>query len=190
MGIATAVLLRASTPILALFCAYLAPGTLFAQETKPPVIVVIDTQRIYRESIALKELQLQMDGQRSTYQQELRFKEQELRAAQQDLIRERGSLSPRVFADKGRELEERVVAVQREVQARKRELDKRFSQGMNQLRSLLVEIAQEIAQERKADLVIEKGAVVLVKPELEITQKALDALNDRLPQIQSEPAQN
>jgi outer membrane protein len=118
------------------------------------------------------------------------FKEQELRAAQQDLIRERGSLSPRVFADKGRELEERVVAVQREVQARKRELDKRFSQGMNQLRSLLVEIAQEIAQERKADLVIEKGAVVLVKPELEITQKALDALNDRLPQIQSEPAQN
>jgi Skp family chaperone for outer membrane proteins len=158
-------------------------GAGVAEELDPAVLVVMDTQRIYREAVALKALQQMIDEQRSTYQEELRRKENELREADKELADQRERLSAVVFAERRKELEEAIMAAQRELQSRKRELDKHFSQGIRQLRSVLVEIAQEIAQERNADLVIEKGAVVLVKPELEITQEALERLNERLPKI-------
>ena len=55
--------------------------------------------------------------------------------------------------------------------------------GMKQVQAALVDISREIAEERKSDLVIEKSAVVLVRPELEITQEALKRLNQRLPEV-------
>ncbi len=54
---------------------------------------------------------------------------------------------------------------------------------MKQVQAALVDISREIAEERRSDLVIEKSAVVLVRPELEITREALERLNQRLPEI-------
>ncbi len=183
MGPALAVTLRFTVLLLALLPLMTRGGAGVAEELDPPVLVVMDTQKIYREAVALKALQQMIDEQRSAYQEELRRKESELREADKELADQREKLSAVIFAERRKELEEAIVTVQRELRIRKRELDKHFSQGLRQLRSVLVEIAQEIAQERNADLVIEKGAVVLVKPELEITQEALGRLNERLPKI-------
>ena len=76
-----------------------------------------------------------------------------------------------------------MVTLQREIQSHKRDLERLFARGMNQIRGLLVEISQEIAKEREVDIVLEKSAVVLVKPDLEITREALERLNQRLPQL-------
>jgi len=61
---------------------------------------------------------------------------------------------------------------------------------MKQVQSVLVEISQDIADERNAVLVVEKSAVVLVKPDLEITQEALKRLNKRLPKLSVTAPQN
>jgi Skp family chaperone for outer membrane proteins len=119
-------------------------------------IVVIDTQRIYREAEAVRELQKRIDDQRSSYQNELRKKEEVL---------------------------EQVAKLQGEVQSRRQDLEKEFALGMKQVQAAMVEISREIAEEHKSDLVIEKSAVVLVRPELEITQEALKRLNQRLPKV-------
>jgi Skp family chaperone for outer membrane proteins len=153
-------------------------------------IVVIDTQKIYREAAAAKGLQKKIDSQRSTYQDELRKKEEALRGADKELARQRTILSSEAFAQKRRELEEQVANLQRDIQSRRKVLEKQFTQGMKQIRSVLVEISQEIARERDAALVIEKSAVVLVKPDLEITQEALKRLNRKLPKISVAAPQN
>ena len=146
-------------------------------------IVVIDTQRIYREATAVMRLQKHVDEERARDQEELRDKEESLRAAGQELERQRGVLTADVYNTRRRELEEGVVTLQREIQSHKRDLERLFARGMNQIRGLLVEISQEIAKEREVDIVLEKSAVVLVKPDLEITQEALERLNQRLPQL-------
>ncbi|MDJ0607478.1 MAG: OmpH family outer membrane protein [Kiloniellales bacterium] len=146
-------------------------------------IVVIDTQRIYREATAVMRLQKHVDEERARNQEELRGKEESLRAAGQELERQRGVLTADVFNTRRRELEEGVVTLQREIQSHKRDLERLFARGMNQIRGLLVEISQEIAKEREVDIVLEKSAVVLVKPDLEITREALERLNQRLPQL-------
>ncbi len=154
-----------------------------AQDANPLGIVVIDTQRIYREAVAVRALQKKVDDQRSSYQKQLRQKEEALRGADQELARQQTVLSPEAFAERRRELEEQVAKLQGEVQSRRQDLEKEFALGMKQVQAALVDISREIAAERKSDLVIEKSAVVLVRPELEITQEALDRLNERLPAI-------
>ena len=153
-------------------------------------IVVIDTQRIYREATAVMRLQKHVDEERTRNQEELRGKEENLRAAGQELERQRGVLTADVYNTRRRELEEGVVTLQREIQSHKRDLERLFARGMNQIRGLLVQISQEIAKERKVDIVLEKSAVVLVKPDLEITQEALERLNQRLPQLDMATLQN
>lgn len=153
-------------------------------------IVVIDTQRIYREAVAVKGLQKQIDGQRSTYRDELQKKEESLRAADKELARQRTVLSSEAFAQKRRGLEEQIANLQRDIQKRRKVLEKQFAQGMKQVQSVLVEISQDIAKERNAVLVVEKSAVVLVKPDLEITQEALERLNKRLPKLSVPAPQN
>ncbi len=146
-------------------------------------VVVIDTQRIYREAAAVRGLQKKVDDQRSSYQKELRQKEEALRGADQELARQQTVLSPEAFAERRRELEQEVAKLQGEVQSRRKDLEKEFALGMKQVQAALVDISREIAEERKSDLVIEKSAVVLVRPELEITQEALKRLNQRLPKV-------
>ncbi|MDH3917889.1 MAG: OmpH family outer membrane protein, partial [Rhodospirillales bacterium] len=83
-----------------------------AQGTGVLGIAVIDTQGIYRESEAVMGLQKRIDAQRSTYQEELRKKEESLRTADQELARQRTILSAEAFAQKRRELEEQVATLQ------------------------------------------------------------------------------
>ena len=154
-----------------------------AQDSGGLGIVVIDTQRIYREAAAVRGLQKKVDDQRSSYQKELRQKEEALRGADQELARQQTVLSPEAFAEKRRELERQVAKLQGEVQSRRQDLEKEFALGMKQVQAALVDISREIAEERRSDLVIEKSAVVLVRPELEITREALKRLNQRLPDI-------
>lgn len=153
------------------------------QAAEGPTIAIIDMQRILAESVAVKSMQSQIDRMRSDYQVELRKREEVLRAQDQDLARQRTVLSTDAFTRKRQELEQEVAAIQREIQERRRELDSVFGQAMKQVRVALVEIVQEIAQRRGADMVLTKATVVLVKPELEITAEALERLNERLPAI-------
>ena len=162
----------------------------WAQSTTNLRILIIDTQRIYRDSMAIKHLQRLIDGQRSSYKGEIKEKEETLKDASQELAKQRGILSSEAMAEKRKQLESRVVTLQSEIRTRKRELDKRWTSGLNQVRTILVEITREIAQNHKADLILEKSAIALVKPELEITQEALEKLNERLPKVNIPDLQN
>jgi Skp family chaperone for outer membrane proteins len=53
-----------------------------------------------------------------------------------------------------------------------------------QIQQQLTLVTQEIAAERKLDIVLAKATIVLVRPELELTDAALALLNQRLPRVQ------
>lgn len=142
-----------------------------------PKIAVIDMQKIMRESEAVQSIQRQIEQQRSEYQEQLRQKEQQLRTADEELTRQRSVLSSDAFQKKRRELEEQVGTLQRDIQSSKRQLDQNYSKAMKSVQQKLVEIVGDIASKRNLDMVIGKTTVVLVKPELDITDAALERLN-------------
>jgi Skp family chaperone for outer membrane proteins len=161
-----------------------------AQDVKPPVIIVIDNQKILREAAAVRLLQQQINEQRSIFQKQLTQQEQELRKKDQELVRQRAILSVDAFVKKRKELEEQVASVQRGVQERKKGLEKLFNKSMGQIHNALLGVAAEIAEERAADLVLSKSALVLVNPSFDITDDALKRLNERLPSISLVAPQN
>lgn len=154
-----------------------------AQDVKPPVIIVIDNQKILREASAVRQLRQQINEQRSVFQKELTEQEQELRKKDQELVRQRAILSADAFAKKRRELEEQVASLQRGVLDRKKGLEKLFNKSMGQIHKALLSVAAEIAEELAADLVLSKSALVLVNPSFDLTDDALKRLNERLPSI-------
>ena len=165
-------------------------GPALGQTPGAPVIIVIDTQRILRESEAVRSIQQQVGEQRNAYQNALKEKEKALREKDQELMRQSTILSAEIFSQKKRELEGQVGALQREIQEKRRALDKVFAEGMKEVQAALVDITRDIAKARKADLVLQRATVVYVRPEMEITKEALEKLNASLSSVSLPALQN
>lgn len=181
---------RGAATLLLLAACGLNPPAVEAQDKSSPLIAIIDMQMILRESAAVQAMQQEIEQRRGRYQGEIKRMEGEIREANQELTRQRSVLSAEAYATKRRDLEREVSTMQRDIQERRRALDASFGLGMSQVRLALVEVVKEIATERGADLVLSKANVVLVKPELEITELALERLNERLPSVSLELPQN
>ncbi len=159
-------------------------ATAVAQTPPPtPRIGILDVQRILGESVALRALSEELEALRIQHQSELREGERLIREADRSLALERANLEPSDYAQKRRELELQATTLQREFQQKMRAADATFRQGMAQIQEQLTLVAQEIAAERKLDIVLAKATIVLVRPELEITDAALARLNERMPRV-------
>ncbi|MBM3487382.1 MAG: OmpH family outer membrane protein [Alphaproteobacteria bacterium] len=154
-----------------------------AQQLSAPVIAIIDVQRILEESAASQSIRPQMEKLRETYEAEVRKRESELRAAEQELGRQRTLLSPEAFAERRKAFEKQAAADQRAVQERKRQIDRGFAEAMGQVRNTLLKIAADIASERSANILLPKSFVVLSAKELDITAEALNRLNRQIASV-------
>jgi len=152
------------------------------------IILVIDLQRILREATAVQALQAQVGAAREAFQAEIRQREEQLRSLDQELARERPNLPPEVYAQRRQALAEELTALQQAVQERRKQLDQAMTEGMRQVQSALLPIVQSLAEEQAADLVLSKASVVLVRPEFEITDTALERLNVGLPSVSIMPS--
>ena len=150
-------------------------------------IAVIDMQKIMSDSKAVQSIQRQIDKQREQYQSDLQRRERELREANEALARERNVLSQDAFRQKRRRLEEQVTELQREIQRSKRQLDRNYSQAMRQVQDQLVQIVRDLATQQDIDMVLGKATVVIVRPRLDLTDRALKRLNAELSSVDVPP---
>lgn len=155
-----------------------------AQAVPPPVVIVVDIQQIQQESLAYKAIQKQLDDQREVYQKEIAAQEEKLRAADQELARQRTILSPEAFAQKRREFEKQVAEIQRNVQTRKRTLDQAYAEAIGRVRKALLQIVADVAGERKANVVLARQQVLVVEESLDVTRIVMERLNEELPTVQ------
>jgi outer membrane protein len=149
----------------------------------PPVVIVIDFQEVLRGSAAARSIQQQLERTRGTYQEEITKKEKDLRTAEQELAQQRAVLAPEAFQQRRRDFEARVADVQRDVNAKKRQLDQAFEENMSKVREQLIGIVDELAKETKANLVISKAAVVIVEKKFDFTGEALARLDRKVPSV-------
>lgn len=169
--------------LLGLGTVVLPGGRAVRAELAPPVIAVVDVQYLLQESAAARDIHRQLEAQREIYQNEIAEQEDKLRAAEEELARQRTILSREAFIERRREFEKQVAEVQRQVQSRKRALDQAFNEAMNELRSNLLQVVAEIAQEEGATLVLAKSQVVLVEKSLDLTEEVMESLDRKLPKI-------
>ncbi len=171
----------AALALSVLVCA--VPPTATAQEERPLVIVVVDFQRIVRESDAAATVREQIDELRTAYQGEFAAIEEQLRSAEAELTNQRPVLPDEEFLRRRREFEAQVTEAQRQAQYRRAELDGALDNAMNRIQSSLLDVIAEIAERQKANVVLNRSNVVMVDQELDFTTEVLEELNAVLPHV-------
>jgi Skp family chaperone for outer membrane proteins len=154
-----------------------------AQEIPAPAIGFLDVRLLLNESKAAKSIRPQMERLQKDLQREIRDREGALRKSEQELLNQRTILSPDAFAKRRRDFDKRTREEQLEVQARKRAIDRAFSVALNEIRISFLQIAKDVATEKKINIVMAKSAVLMSMNNLEITAETLKRLNQKLPKV-------
>lgn len=175
-------LLKSATAALLLA---VASAPLAAQQLSPPVIVVVDMDRVVNESAAGKQAgtELQAKGQqlqqrRTTLASQLQTEAQAIQQGQQ----------AKTLA--GPQLEQRVKAFQDREQSANQELA-RGQDDLGRSRQYVIQqittaadpIITQVMRERGASLAMQKGATLQHTASLEVTTDVITRLNTSLPKV-------
>ncbi|WP_404378874.1 OmpH family outer membrane protein [Caenispirillum salinarum] len=180
---------------LAVCCAVLgtvAPGgsraqseTAGAEAAVPkPVVGVIDLQRVLREADAAQGVRQKREEYVTDYQADAAQVEQELRAADQELARLRATADQQEFAEKRSAFQKRVAQSQRDVQTRRRNLERAFGQAMSAVQQGTIRIADQIAAEKGVNVILYRSQVFLFDNAMDLTDEILQRLDARMPTVE------
>jgi Skp family chaperone for outer membrane proteins len=168
-------------------------GAAFAQATAAegeasaiprPTVGVIDLQRILREADAAQNVRDKREEYVTEYQADAAHVEQELRAADQELARLRNSAAPDAFAAKRSAFQKRVAESQRDVQLRRRKLERAFGKAMSSVQQATIRIADEIAAEKGVNIILYRSQVFLFDNAMDLTEEILGRLDARMPTVE------
>lgn len=154
-----------------------------AEKLEPPVIAIVDMQRVLRESIAARDMRQRIESHRTEFQTNMIQLDDSLRAEEQELKRQQAILAPEAFSQKRRQFEEKVTEVQRSVQERIRALDLVLVQATREIETTLVPIILALSEERGFDIAMASNQFIFATKSLDITDDVLTRLNEKLPTV-------
>ena len=148
-----------------------------------PVILIVDLQQILQDAKAAKGVQGVINQEYSSYTKEVSQQEDELQKARADLERQRTVLAPEAFDTRARDLQQRYDELGKVVQGRRQALQQSLNEAMLQVKNAALGVIADIVKERKANLVIEKQAVVFQAEGMDVTADAVARLDQKLASV-------
>lgn len=148
-----------------------------------PIIGVLNTEIIERDSLAAKGVRLERDKFVQRYQTEVRDLEVELREEEQRLTQQRNVLSPEVFQQQVEAFQAKLGTAQQDSRVKQQNLNVVFQQAMVQIRQEMLRISSQVAQELGINMVMPQNLILLSDPSMDITKPVLEILNERLPNV-------
>jgi Skp family chaperone for outer membrane proteins len=174
--------------IVLAFLLIITPLPAFAQAEAAIGILVVDMQRVQRDSEAAISVREQSDALRAELEQIIAERAQKISAEEASLAKERADLSEEEFAQRVRDFEKRVFANRDFAQRESGKLQRLLAQAGNTLRRRIAPILTEIMRERQAQLMLDTSQVVLSADSLDVTEEVLQRLNAVLPTLVLAPA--
>jgi outer membrane protein len=161
----------------------LAAGTNAPPPVPAPIVMIIDYDGIMAVSKAGKSILAQVDAQRGAMQKEIAQKENDLRAEDADLQKQRAATPTDAWEAKYREFQQKVQSYQHDAQLRDRALAMGLNDAKQKLTEALTGVVQQLAGERGANLVLYKAQVPLYETSYDASQEALTRLDAKLPAL-------
>src|SRR5260370_38207577 len=148
-----------------------------------PVILVVDLQQILQDAKAAKAVQAVINQEYSSYTKEVAQQEDELQKSRTELERQRTILAPDAFNTRARDLQQRYDELGQVVQGRRQSLQQSLNEAMVKVKNAALEVIADMVKERRANLVIEKQAVVFEAEGMDITADAIARLDQKLASV-------
>lgn len=146
-------------------------------------VVVVDIQKIMRESTAAKSVRTQLESKQKAYQAEIKKKEEAMQKEEKSLAGQRATLSPDAFEKKVKDFRKKATKMQKDVQKKKSALDRGFEKALNNIQDVVNEIITELAKEKAFHMAIPSGQLLYAEDGMDITADVLKRLNKKLPKV-------
>ena len=144
-------------------------------------VAIIDTQEVLSASTAMRQINRFIEQERAELQSKFRGKEQDLIKASRTLSQERSILAPSVFAQRKGDIDRASAQVRKDAKEMKARLATVYANAVERVRQEMNKIILARMKNQMFDLVIEKGATVFFRSDLEITGQIIGELNSTLP---------
>jgi Skp family chaperone for outer membrane proteins len=180
---------RASALLLPLLCGVVG-GALAQAPPSPPApspagqsltVMVVDYQALLQNSKAAKMVRSQIEQKRGEYTKEISHQEEGLRAERDALQRQQASLSPEALNQKGRDFQQKVNELERNVQGKRQALEKSNGDALQKIQEQMLKIIADIAKQRKSNLVFQRADLVLFDQGFDVTDEVLQKLDSPTP---------
>jgi Skp family chaperone for outer membrane proteins len=173
------------------------PGAALAQRAPGAVIVVVDSDRIYRDCTACRAAQTQLQTQITAAQQRAQVLGQPLQTEAQSIQQAAQAARNATGAAKTTaetQLQQRVQSLQQRETAANQELA-RLEQNIQSTRAHVVQqinvrlnpIINQVMTQRNANLALDVNATLARGQSLDVTDAVLAALNQQLPSVNVTP---
>lgn len=148
-----------------------------AQEAIPAPVLIVNMDRIFRDSATAQAVQDQVNALRDATQEDLRARQDALLAEERALVALRATLAADEFAARAERFQEQARALRRERTESGAQLQRALARANTELRGALQPILQQIMVERRAGVLIDNRNVVLSVTALDVTEDAIARLD-------------
>jgi outer membrane protein len=161
-----------------------APAPAVPPATPPNLtVMVVDVQALLQNSKAAKMVRSQIEQKRNEYTKEISHQEETLRAERDALQRQQAALSPDALSQKGRDFQQKVNDLERNVQGKRQALEKSNGEALSKIQEEMLKIIADIAKQRKSNLVFQRADLVLFDQAFDITDEVLQKLDEQMPAL-------
>ena len=143
-------------------------------------VLTIDISRIARETQYGQRIFKEFESAQSELVESNTIIQNNLEAEEQSLVELRKTLAADEFRKLAVEFDERANAIRKERAALENTLFELRDENINKLLQLSVPFLQEIMLSYKASVIIDRRNIVLSNPMVDITDKAIELINDKL----------
>jgi outer membrane protein len=178
-AIALSLLMSVSTALPALAA---PPGPPANPALPVPKIVVLDQNQLFQLSKVGQDITRQVQSYSVQAKADLQGQAKALQAQGAVLQQQVAILAPDVKAQKIKDFESRQAGLQGQAQKKESMIQGGFIQARQAVSQALEPILRQLMQQRGANIVLEKGAVMFATdPNFDITPAAIAMLNQKLP---------
>lgn len=148
-----------------------------------PKIIVVDRNAILRASSVGQDIVRQVNAYTLSAEKEFKAQQDALQKESQTLQQQVAILAPDVRAQKIKAFQAKETAFKAKVEARQSLIQGGVMKARQQVEAALGPILQGIMQERGANILLDRAAIVLGMLDIDVTQLTIQRLNQKLPTV-------
>lgn len=149
----------------------------------PAVVVLVDMERIFRDSAVAKDIRLQIEAERDKMRAAIEARQKALKDSEAALLAEKGKLDPKEYDRRVRAYEDEVRAVRRQAQDDGARLQQALARANAELREALAPILRAVMVERGANIMADITITLFSDQGLNVTDAVLRRIDAAAPKV-------
>ena len=146
-------------------------------------IGVIDVMTLLQKAKASVSMKEQLNNVAKGYTEQEKKKSKEIQQKEEELLRQKKTLTPEAFSDRKNAFEKVVIEFNKDRDKKRKALAKAEREAVTKIEEAVEKIVTEMIKNENMSVVLRKSAVILSDPAIDITDKVIEKLDSELTKI-------